>query len=129
MTESTSSQIEDFEISNTTKKTTQLTLKLPQPAPFSASFSTEGLAHKIVKIWKSEAQTGDEEFDEAVYISTEKPEPVVHALQSEELRAILRGLLAYGPVTIAGDIITLTVGEHVEGEDETAVRLVNALLR
>lgn len=129
ITESTSSQIEDFEISNTTKKSTQLTMKLPQPAPFSASFSTEGLAHKIVKIWKSEVQTGDEEFDEAVYISTETPEPVAHALQSEALRTIVRGLLASGPVTINGTLITLTVPEHVEGEDETVVRLVNALLR
>lgn len=129
ITESVSSEVEDFEISNTTKKSTQLTLKLPQPAPFSASFSTEGLAHKIVKIWKSEVQTGDQEFDEAVYISTENPEAVAHTLQSEEVRTLIRALLASGPLTIADTLVTLTIPEHVEGEDETVVRLMNALLR
>jgi len=133
ISESTSSELEDFEISATTKKTTQLTLTLSQPAPISASFSTESLAHKIVKIWKSEVQTGDAEFDEAVYISTDTPEATVHMLQSEELRALLRILLHHGPITISGTTATLTIEGHVEAKDEekneNVVRLMNAILR
>jgi hypothetical protein len=131
ITESTSSELEDFEISATTKKTTQLTMTLPSPAPIAASFSTESLAHKIVKIWKSEVQTGDAEFDEAVYISTETPEATAHMLQSEELRTLLRGLLRHGPITVSGTTVTLTIEGHLEAkaEDENVVRFLNAILR
>lgn len=129
MTESSSTELGGVEVSSSKSEKTQLTLTLAQPAPFTATFNTEGFGHKVAKIFKSEIQTGDEAFDEAVYISTTTPEATAHTLQSAELRALIQGLLANGPVTIGGNTVTITVPGHVHGEDESAVRLLNALLR
>lgn len=130
ITNSSSTEIGGIELSSSTKETTQLTLTLPQPAPIAATFHVEGFGHKVAKIFKSELQTGDKEFDDAVYISTQTSEATAHMLQSAELRALIRGLMAHGPVIIAGDTVTMTIPGHVEaGEDESAVRLINALVR
>jgi hypothetical protein len=129
ITESSSTELGDIELSSSTRKATQLTMTLAQPAPLTATFNAEGLGHKVAKIFKSEIQTGDDSFDEAVYISTQTPEATAHMLQSADLRALIRGLLADGPVTISGTTVTVTVAGHVEGEAESAVRLLNALLR
>lgn len=129
ITESSSSNLGGLELSTSTKERTKLTLTLPQPAPINATFQTEGLGQKISKIWKSELQSGDPAFDDAVYITTETPEATAHMLQSSAVRTLLRGLLEEGPVSISGNIVTLTVAGHIEGEDESAVRLINMLLR
>lgn len=129
ITQSASTEVDGEVVTSSTHKSTQLTLKLPQDAPIQATFSTEGLQHKVVKIFKREVQVGDPSFDDAVYIQTETPEKTAHMLQSPDVRTLIKGLLIHGPVTISGNTVTLTVPGHVEGEDESAVRLLNALLR
>lgn len=129
ITQSSSTEVGGEQISSSTQKSTQLTLKLPHEAPINATFSAEGIGHKVVKIFKREVQVGDPSFDDAVYIQTDTPEKTAHMLQSPDIRALIKALLAHGPVTIGGSTVTLTVPGHVEGEDESAVRLINALLR
>lgn len=129
VTQSSSTEVGGEEVASSTKKSTQLTLKLPGEAPIQATFSAEGIGHKVVKIFKREVQCGDPSFDDAVYIETQTPEKTAHMLQSPDVRELIKGLLVHGPVAITGSTVTLTVPGHVEGEDESAVRLINTLLR
>jgi hypothetical protein len=53
--------------------TTTWTVTLPRPSSVVASFTREGLGHKLKKIVMKELQTGDKTFDDAVFIATDTP--------------------------------------------------------
>jgi hypothetical protein len=65
------------------KETTEVTLTLPRATAVAATFSKEGIGKKLVKIFKKELQTGDQAFDDAIYISTDTPELTKALLSSD----------------------------------------------
>ena len=128
-TDNSSLNLGGLELSNASKKTTKLTLTLPTATPIKAEFCSEGLAKKLIKIFKKELQTGDQSFDDAVYITTETPEATTRFLESPEVRALVAALVATGPLEINSNTVTAVTPNHVHDEDEDVNRLVAALLR
>ena len=61
---------------------TELTVTLPKSTGVEASFSSEGLADKLLKIFKKEIQVGDPLFDEQGHIKTDTMEATEALLQS-----------------------------------------------
>jgi hypothetical protein len=54
-----------------------------------ASFSPEDWLAKVGKLFQRELQTGDPTFDPIVYVRTDHPELLAHALRNEQLRAAI----------------------------------------
>jgi hypothetical protein len=127
-TESSSTNIGGIEVASSSKKTTQLTLSLPKEASIKAEFCAEGLAKKIIKVFKKELQTGDKAFDDAVYISTETPEATARFLDHAEVRRAIATLIASGPIQISGTKVTAVTADHTEEDDAGVVKLITALL-
>ncbi|HOX42314.1 MAG TPA: hypothetical protein PK668_01890 [Myxococcota bacterium] len=67
---------------------------VPFRLELQAELCGEGLAHKLAKVFKREVQTGDPDFDPAVYIDTRTREDVAAALGSPGLRAAVLELLS-----------------------------------
>jgi hypothetical protein len=67
---------------------------VPFRLELQAELCCEGLAHKLAKVLKREVQTGDPEFDPAVYIDTRTREAVAAVLGSPGLRAAVLELLS-----------------------------------
>src|SRR5205823_11211649 len=79
-----SSSIQGMEVSH--HETTEFHLHLPQVTPIKAHFTQEGLGKKITKLFKKELQTGDAEFDRAIYIATDTPDDTRKLLANEQVR-------------------------------------------
>jgi len=126
--ETSSTSLNDIEMSS--KETTKLTLTLPRTVEIKATFSKEGLGRKLVKLFKKELQTGDKEFDDAVYISTDTPEATKALLESADVRrAIAACVTSGGPVEIEGKVVTAELpGHHEETEDADTLVLIRALI-
>jgi hypothetical protein len=78
-------------------------------SPLRVSLVPEGLSKKLVKLFKGEIQTGDEEFDAKVFIDTDTPELAASWLDIAALRsAILPLIVSGGRVQVTGDAVTLT---------------------
>jgi len=103
-------------------------LVLPKEARIKASFSKEGLVKKLVKLFKKELQTGDQAFDDAVYISTDTPEATAIFLTDPNLRAIIAELVEHGGVEIEGTTLSCELIGKVQNEPDELVRLVKAAL-
>lgn len=113
-----------------TNETTELTLALPRETPLQATFSKEGLGRKLLKIFKKELQTGDAEFDSAIYISTDTMDETKKLLESPEVRRAIAALVSTGgPIEIDGMVMTTEIGGRDEtGEPAEALVIVRALL-
>jgi hypothetical protein len=111
------------------KETTRITATLPRPSRVRASFSKEGLVEKVVKLFKSELQAGDAEFDAAVYVSTDTPEVTKSFLQDAELRVVLARLVEHGGVELDGTAVVASFPEHFDFDPPELVTLMAAALR
>ena len=56
----------------------------------------ESIGKKLVKIFKKELQTGDHVFDDMVYVTTSDKPKAAAFLDSEEIRAIISGVVVEG---------------------------------
>ncbi len=109
-------------------ETTELTVELPKKPAVQASFATENLARKFLKLFQSELQTGDRSFDDAVYIRTTTPEATAAWLASERVRATIAEHVAAGTVQIHEAKLILRLGDHVNAAPPDVVELVRSLL-
>jgi hypothetical protein len=126
--QTSSTSINGIEVSG--KESTKLTLTLPRAVEIKATFSKEGLGRKLVKLFKKELQTGDKEFDDAIYISTDTPEATKALLASADVRrAIAACVTSGGPVEIEAEMVTAELpGRHEEGDDADTLVLIRALI-
>jgi hypothetical protein len=122
-----STQVNGVTVSS--KETTVLSMTLPKPATIKATFSSEGLGKKIVKLFKKELQTGDAAFDAAVYISTDTPEATKKFLDADAVRAAIAiTIAAGGSFEVGGTEAKLVVGGHQDAEDADTLTIVRAIL-
>lgn len=124
---SSSTSLNGIEISS--NETTELKITLPKKASVQATFSKEGMAKKLVKLFKKELQTGDPHFDRLIYIATDTPEATSALLASEDLRMLIIDVVNMGgPIEIEESKVTMSVAGHTESEPREAVTLVKAIL-
>lgn len=128
-TSSTSLNAGGVNVDLSSNETTKFTLTLPKEAKVRASFRKESWGDTIVKVFKKELQTGDKEFDDLVYITTDTPDETKALLESTDVRNdISLAIETGGPIQVEGaQVIAHSVG-HESGDDPTLVRLVQALL-
>jgi len=108
---------------------TELTVTLPKSTGVEASFSAEGLADKLLKIFKKEIQVGDPLFDEQVHIKTDTTEATEALLQSSDLRAIIeRVIVNGGAIEIDGNTVKMDVVGRQETDDEVFNLFIKTLL-
>jgi hypothetical protein len=111
-------------------QTTRFVLTLPKPSKLRAAFRKESWGDAIVKVFKKELQTGDKEFDDLVYITTDTPETTAAFLESTDNRnAIALSIETGGAIEIEADrVVAHSVG-HESGDDQTLVKIIEALLK
>jgi len=115
------------EVSSSEK--TRLTMKLPRPSAVRASFRKESWGDAVVKIFKKELQTGDKEFDDLVYISTDTPEATAAFLKPDDLRRKLALCIETGgALEVDGTSLTAYATGHDSADDPALVEIVQALL-
>ena len=126
--QTSSTSLNELELSS--NESTKLTLTLPREVEIKATFSKEGLGRKLVKLFKKELQTGDQQFDDAIYISTDTPEATKELLASAEVRrAIALCVTTGGPLEIEGKIVTAELpGRHEDGDDVNTLVVIRALI-
>lgn len=125
--QTSSTEISGMQLSE--KETTEVTLTLPRATAVAATFSKEGIGKKLVKIFKKEMQTGDTAFDDAIYISTDTPEPTKALLSSDVVRELITlHVGTAGPIEIQGSTVKLVLAGRQDVEDPAAVTLARALL-
>ncbi len=79
---------------------------LPARPSVQASFVHEGLRQKLGKLFTRELETGDEDFDKAVFIATTTPAETRALLaRPEALEAIYTAVTHGGLVTIDGNLL------------------------
>lgn len=123
----TSTQINGMELS--ANETTEVTLTLPRATSVAATFSKEGIGKKLVKLFKKELQTGDKAFDDAIYISTDTPEPTKALLSSDGVRELIALHVGTGgPIEIQGTTVKVVLAGRQDVEDPAVVALARALL-
>jgi hypothetical protein len=125
--QTSSTEINGMQLSE--KETTEVTLTLPRATAVAATFSKEGIGKKLVKIFKKEMQTGDKAFDDAIYISTDTPEPTKALLSSDVVRELITlHVGTAGPIEIQGSTVKIVLAGRQEVEDPAAITLARALL-
>ena len=108
---------------------TEVAVTLPKSTGVEASFSMEGLADKLLKIFTREIQVGDPLFDEHVHIKTDTPEATEALLKSSDLRAIIERVITNeGAIEIDGASVKLEMPGRHEKDDEVFVLFVQTLL-
>jgi hypothetical protein len=80
---------------------------LPSAPSVQATFGSEGFITKVKKLFSSEIQTGDEDFDRTVYVQSMTPEATQAWLASPEVRAALTAIVRSGE-TFAVEGTTVT---------------------
>jgi DNA helicase TIP49 (TBP-interacting protein) len=124
---SSSTSINGMQLSS--GETTELTIKLPRAVAIKARFTKEGIVNKLGKIFKKELQTGDGDFDRAVFISTDTPDDTAKLLASDDIRALIKlNIETGGPIEIDGEHVKIEVLGRQDGDDAAATNLVRALL-
>lgn len=122
-----STSINGMELSGSSS--TKLVLALPNATPLKLSLSKEGFGRKLTKLFKKEMQTGDQAFDDAIYIATDTPDQAKHFLSSDTVRAAVQFCVtAAGPVEIDSNTVTLEIPGHDDGVPPEVVTIVRALL-
>ena len=96
---------------------TTWTVTLPRASAVVASFTREGLSHKLKKIVKKELQTGDARFDDAVFIATDTPDDTAKLLAAAEVRAAVAAIIAAGGA-VAIDARQVVIEVSGAGSDE-----------
>lgn len=125
--QTSSTEINGMQLSE--KETTEVTLTLPRATAVAATFSKEGIGKKLVKIFKKEMQTGDKAFDDAIYISTDTPEPTKALLSSETVRELIAlHVGTAGPIEIQGTSVKVVLAGRQDVEDQAVVTLARAVL-
>lgn len=122
-----STEINGMQLSE--KETTEVTLTLPRATAVAATFSKEGIGKKLVKLFKKELQTGDKAFDDAIYISTDTPDPTKALLASDGVRELIAlHVGTAGPIEIQGSTVKVALAGRQDLEDPGVVTLVRAVL-
>ncbi len=125
--QTSSTEINGLQLSE--KETTEVTLTLPRATAVAATFSQEGIGKKLVKLFKKELQTGDKPFDDAIYISTDTPEPTKALLSSDSVREVISlNVSTGGPIEIHGTTVKVILAGRQETEDPSVVTLARAVL-
>jgi hypothetical protein len=108
---------------------TELLVTLPKSIGVEATFSREGFADKVLKIFKKEIQIGDPLFDEHVHIKTDTSDATEALLQSTDLRAIIERVITNGgAIEIDGNTVKMEVPGRQETDDEVFTLFVKTLL-
>lgn len=108
---------------------TEIVVTLPRTTGVEASFSREGLADKLLKIFKAEIQIGDPLFDEHVHIKTDTTDATEALLQSTDLRAVIERVITDGgAIEIDGATVKLEVPGRHPTDDDVLVLFVQTLL-
>jgi len=108
---------------------TELVVTLPKSTGVEATFSAEGFADKVFKVFKKEIQVGDPIFDEAVHIKTDTMDQTEALLRSSDLRAIIeRVIVNGGAIEIDGNTVKMEVAGRHEKDDEVFELFVTTLL-
>lgn len=103
---------------------------LPRSTEVEASFSFEGFTEKLVKMFKKEVQTGDALFDQHVHIKSDTPETTAKLLESQELRAIIEGIVTEGgAVEVDGAFVKIELKGQKDLDRDVALHFAEALLR
>jgi hypothetical protein len=91
-------------------------------------FQKEGVLKKIVKIFSSELQTGDQAFDQLVYINTNDKEKTGTFLQDEGNREIIAKIIGRGGnLSIDGDTVVSEIPNDADPEE--LIALANLIAR
>ncbi|MEZ4403684.1 MAG: adenylate/guanylate cyclase domain-containing protein [Kofleriaceae bacterium] len=108
---------------------TTWTVELPNPTAIVASFTREGLGHKLKKIVHKELQTGDRGFDQAVYIVTDTPGPTAALLADDEVRAAVAALVAAGgTIAIEPRRLVIEVAAATDDLEAQVARVAQAVV-
>jgi len=108
---------------------TELVVTLPKSTGVEATFSPEGFADKVFKVFTREIQVGDPIFDEAVHIKTDTTDATEALLKSSDLRAIIeRVIVNGGAIEIDGNTVKMEVAGRHETDDEVFELFVTTLL-
>ncbi len=108
---------------------TEVVVTLPKSTGVEATFSREGFADKVLKLFKKEIQIGDPLFDEHVHIKTDTTDATEALLQSTDLRAIIERVITEGgAIEIDGNTVKLEQPGRHETDDEVLVLFVQTLL-
>lgn len=108
---------------------TEVVVTLPKSTGVEATFSREGFADKVLKLFKKEIQVGDPLFDEHVHIRTDTTDATEALLQSSDIRAIIERVVTEGgAIEIDGATVKMDVPGRHEKDDEVLVLFVKTLL-
>ena len=108
---------------------TEVVVTLPKTTGVEATFTREGLADKLLKIFKKEIQIGDPLFDEHVHIKTDTTDTTEALLQSSDMRAIIERVITDGgSIEIDGTTVKLEIPGRHETDDDVLVLFVKTLL-
>jgi hypothetical protein len=108
---------------------TEVAITLPKSTGVEATFTPEGFADKLLKLFKKEIQVGDPLFDEHVHIRTDTSDATEALLQSSDLRAIIERVITEGgAIEIDGASVKLDMPGRHEKDDEVLVLFVKTLL-
>ncbi len=118
------------EVDAAAAQVTELAFTLPKSTNVQASFELEGLGKRLVKIFKRELQTGDGLFDAHVHIHTETEDETSKLLESEELRAIIEGIVSDGgAVEVDGALVKVELVGQTEMDAHRTEHFLQALIR
>lgn len=105
------------------------TLALPVKPQVQATFSKEGVAQKVVKIFKKEIQVGDKAFDDMVYVSTDTPDATLAFLKDQDTQSSIFAWVATGgDLSIRDNVVIARVPGADSGDDPALVRIVVRLI-
>ena len=108
---------------------TEIVVTLPKSTGVEATFSQEGFADKVLKLFKKEIQVGDPLFDEQVHIKTDTVDQTEALLQSSDLRAIIeRVVVNGGAIEIDGNKVKIDVATRQDNDEEVFTLFVKTLL-
>jgi len=124
---SSSSSVNGMELSQ--HHTTEFAMQLPKVTALKVHFTKEGLGKKIAKLFKKELQTGDADFDRAVFIATDTPDDTAKFLEAESVRQAIALAVGFGGYCdVDGDKVVIEVEGRQDGDDASVTAIVTALL-
>jgi hypothetical protein len=128
-TSTSSFTIQGIPISQSSQDSVRFDWTLPRESGLHVLFVAEKLGKKIVKLFKSELQVGDAEFDKAVYIDTKDKEATATFLKDEKLRSIIMDLVAAGgKLAVDGATVHYEIVNGGGNEEAQMATFIGALL-
>ena len=108
---------------------TELTVTLPKSTGVEASFSSEGLADKLLKIFKKEIQSATRCSTSRCTSRPTRLEATEALLQSSDLRAIIeRVIVNGGAIEIDGNTVKMEIVGRQQTDDEVFNLFIKTLL-